>query len=334
MASAQNLKVLSRDEIFSKEPEWRVPGGSKYFSMYSSVFGGVVTDPALMVLPVDDHMVHRGDGIFEAFKCVNGYIYNLGAHLARLQKSAELISLNLPFDLDTIRKIIIETVAIGGVRDCMIRVFVSRGLGGFDCAPKECPKSNLYVIAMEAWTTPEYFYTEGVSAITSKIPVKPAFFAQVKSCNYLPNVLVDMEAEQNKAEFAIMVDPEGYLAEAATENVAIVNEEKIFMYPKFDHILKGTSLLRGAQLAKDLIKAGDLKGISQVNISRENAYKSSEMLLFGTGPNVLPIVKYDGKPIGTGKPGSVFRRLAELFQKDVKENKKVLTPCHRYYHLL
>jgi len=303
MASAQNLKVLSRDEIFSKEPEWRVPGGSNYFSMYSSVFGGVVTDPVLMVLPVDDHMVHRGDGIFEAFKCVNGYIYNLGAHLARLQKSAELISLNLPFDLDTIRKIIIETVAIGGVRDCMIRLFVSRGLGGFDCAPKECPKSNLYVIAMEAWTAPDYFYTEGVSAITSKIPVKPAFFAQVKSCNYLPNVLVDMEAEQNKAEFAIMVDPEGYLAEAATENVAIVNEEKIFMYPKF-------------------------------NISREKAYKSSEMLLFGTGPNVLPIVKYDGKPIGTGKPGPVFRRLRELFQKDVKENKKVLTPCHRYYHLL
>ncbi len=327
MASTQNLKVLSRDEIFSKEPEWRVPGGSKYFSMYSSAFGGVVTDPALMVVPMDDHMMHRGDGIFEAFKCVNGYIYNLEAHLERLQRSAKFISLNLPFDLDTIRRIIIETVAMGGVRNCMVRVFVSRGLGGFDCAPKECPKSNLYVIAMEAWTAPEYFYTEGVSAITSRIPVKPAFFAQVKSCNYLPNVLVAMEAEKNKADFAIVLDPQGYLAEAATENVSIVSEEKIFMYPKFDHMLKGTSLLRGVELAKELIKTGDLKGISQANISRQDAYKSSEMLLFGTGPNVLPIVKYDGKAIGTGKPGPVFRRLAELFQKDVKENKKVLTPC-------
>lgn len=327
MASTQNLKVLSRDEIFSKEPEWRAPGGSKYFSMYSSAFGGVVTDPALMVVPMDDHMMHRGDGIFEAFKCVNGYIYNLEAHLERLQRSAKFISLNLPFDLDTIRHIVIETVAMGGVRDCMVRVFVSRGLGGFDCAPKECPKSNLYVIAMEAWTAPEYFYTEGVSAITSRIPVKPAFFAQVKSCNYLPNVLVAMEAEKNKADFAIVLDSQGYLAEAATENVSIVSEEKIFMYPKFDHMLKGTSLLRGVELAKELIKTGDLKEISQANISRQDAYKSSEMLLFGTGPNVLPIVKYDGKAIGTGKPGLVFRRLAELFQKDVKENKKVLTPC-------
>lgn len=327
MVSTQNLRVLSRDEIFSKKPGWRTPGSSKYFSMYSSVFGGVVTDPSLMVVPMDDHMVHRGDGIFEAFKCVNGYIYNLGAHLKRLQRSAQLISLSLPFDLDTIRRIIIETVAIGRVRDCMIRVFVSRGLGGFGCAPKECSRSNLYVIAMEAWTTPEYFYTEGVPAITSKIPVKPAFFSQVKSCNYLPNVLMDMEAEENKAEFAIVLDPEGNLAEAATENVAIVSKAKIFMYPKFDHMLKGTSLLRGVELAQELIKSGDLKGISQRNISRQEAYESREMLLFGTGPNVLPIVKYDGRTIGTGKPGPVFRRLAELFQKDVKENQEVLTPC-------
>jgi len=294
--------------------------------MYSSVFGGVVTDPALMVVSLDDHMVHRGDGIFEAFKCVKGYIYNLDAHLDRLERSTELILLDMPFDLQTIKQIIIETVVIGGVKDCMVRVFVSRGLGGFDCAPKECHKSNLYVIALEAWTAPERFYTKGVSAMTSKIPVKPAFFAQVKSCNYLPNALVDLEAERNRANFAIMLDPQGYVAEAATENVAIVTEQKIFMYPKFDHILKGTSLLRGVELAKDLIKMGDLKRISQTNISRQEAYKSSEMLLFGTGPNVLPIVKYDGKPIGTGKPGPVFHWLSKLFQKDITENKKILTP--------
>ncbi len=327
MAGTQNLRVLSRDEIFSKGSGWRSPGGSRYFSMYSSVFGGVVTDPSLMVVPVDDHMVHRGDGIFEAFKCVNGYIYNLEAHLERLQRSAKFISLTLPFDLDTLRKIIIETVAMGRVKNCTVRVFISRGLGGFDCAAKECPESNLYVMAIEAWTAPEYFYTEGVSAITSRIPVKADFFAQVKSCNYLPNVLVNMEAEQNEVDFSIMVDPQGYLAEAATENVAIVSKDKVFMYPKFDHILKGTSLLRGVELAKRLMKTGDLREISQANISRDEAYKSSEMLVFSTGPNVLPIIKYDGKTIGTGKPGPVFHRLTELFQKDMKENKEVLTPC-------
>lgn len=326
MTLTQYLKVLSKEEIFQRASRWRDPGGSKYFSMYSSVFGGIVKDPALMVIPLDDHMVHRGDGIFEAFKCVEGNIYNLDAHLKRLQRSADSISLRLPFNLENIKQIVIQTVAMGGVRNCTVRGFVSRGLGGFDCAPEECHKSNLYVITLEPWEAPEYFYTRGVSAITSKIPVKPPFFSQVKSCNYLPNVLVEMEAEKNKVDFAITLDPQGNLAEGATENVAVVNKEKTFIYPQFDYILEGTSLLRGAELAEDLIKTGHVKGISQKDISREKAYEASEMLLFSTGPDVLPVVEYDGKKIGTGKPGSVFRRLKELFQKDVRENKKILTP--------
>jgi len=205
----------------------------------------------------------------------------------------------LPFDLPTIKQIIVETVAIAGKKDCMVRVFVSRGLGGFDCAPGECHKSNLYVVVVEAWDCPEYFYTKGVSAITSKIPIKPSFFARVKSCNYLPNALVDMEAEENGVDFAITLDEEGNLAEGATENVAVVTKEKVFMYPEFDRILKGT---------------------------QKKAYESSEMLIFSTGPDVVPVVSYDGRPIGSGKPGPVFRKLLELFQRDVKENKNILTP--------
>jgi len=324
--ASRDLKILSKDEIFSEKPKWRDPARSKYFSMYSSVFGGVVTDPALMVIPLDDHMVHRGDGIFEAFKCVNGYIYNLDAHLERLQRSAKFISLELPFDLDTIKKIVVDTVAAGGVRDCIVRLFVSRGIGGFDCAPKECYKSNLYVIALETWEAPEHFYTQGVCATTSKIPIKPGFFAQVKSCNYLPNVLMDMEAEKNGVDFALSLDPEGNLAEGATENVAVVSGEKVLMYPKFDHILRGTTLLRGVELAKKLVEMGDLKGISQRDIPQKEAYEASEMLIFGTGPDVLPVVRYDGKVIGKGEPGPIFHKLKELFQKDIEENKEVLTP--------
>ncbi|GAH61391.1 unnamed protein product, partial [marine sediment metagenome] len=133
-----NLKILSRNDIFLEQPKWRDPGRSNYFAMYSSVFGGVVADPALMILPMDDHLVHRGDGIFEALECVNGYLYNLDAHLSRLQRSAQLISLDLPFDLGTIKQIIMETVAIVGVKDCIVRLFISRGLGGFGPNPTEC----------------------------------------------------------------------------------------------------------------------------------------------------------------------------------------------------
>jgi len=234
---------------------------------------------------MDDHMVHRGDGIFEALECVNGCLYNLDAHLDRLQKSAQLISLDLPFNLDIIKQIIIETVAIAGVKDCIVRIFISRGLGGFSCKPTECQKSNLYVVVLKEETAPEHFYTEGASAVTSKIPIKPAFFARVKSCNYLPNALVHLEAHRNKVDFGIVLDQQGYLAEGATESVAIVSKQKIFMYPRFDNILKGTTLLRAIELAKKLTKNGDLKGISSTDISREEAYNSSEMLIFGTGIN-------------------------------------------------
>ncbi|MBC7189292.1 aminotransferase class IV [Candidatus Aerophobetes bacterium] len=326
MKDFPRLEILSKEEIFSQNPVWRQGGNVKLFSMYSSVFGGIVTDPSLMLIPLDDHMVHRGDGIFEAFKCVNGYIYNLDAHLERLCFSAKLIDLPLPFSVDTIKKIIIRTIAAGGARDCMVRVFVSRGHGGFSCSPKECQKSNLYVVCLEPWEAPERYYKEGVSVITSKIPVKPGFFARVKSCNYLPNVLVEMEAEKNKADFAIVLDPKGNIAEGATENVAIVTRDKVFVYPKFDHMLKGTTLVRGAQLAEELVKEGYLKGVSQRDISPEEAYKSAEMLIFGTGPNVLPVITYDGRTIGTGKPGPVYRKLAELFEKDIMENSVLLTP--------
>ena len=321
-----SLKVLSREDIFSQQPKWRDPGRSNYLAMFSSVFGGVVKDPALMLLPMDDHMVHRGDGIFEALECVNGYLYNLDAHLSRLKSSAGLISLNLPFDLPTIKKIIIETVAIAGAKDCIVRVFISRGLGGFSCKPTECQRSNLYVVVLKGEEVPQHFYTRGVSAVTSKVPIKPAFFARVKSCNYLPNALVHLEAHQNKVDFAIVLDQEGNLAEGATESVAVVNKKKIFMYPRLDNILKGTTLLRAVQLAQELIKNEDLRGISCTDISLEEAYTGSELLIFGTGINVVPVVTYDGKRIGSGKPGPIFRHLLELFQKDRRENKEILTP--------
>ncbi len=322
-----DLRVLSQEDIFSPRLEWRFePEVPDYFAMYSSLWGGVVKDPALMVIPLDDHMVHRGDGIFEAFKCVNGHIYNLDAHLSRLENSARLISLHLPFDLETIKEIALKTVAIAGVKDCIIRVYVSRGLGNaFSCSPVDC-RSQLYIVVLKESTPPPYYYTDGASAITSRTPTKPSFFAQAKSCNYLPNALAHLEAHEKGADFAIMLDQQGYLAEGPTQSIAIVDHQKIFKYPKLDNTLKGTTLLRAAALAEELVKTGELKSISSSDISREEAYNSLEMFAFTVGIAVVPIVKYDEKIIGTGKPGPVFHHLSELLHRDCTENREILTP--------
>ncbi len=320
-----SLRILSRDEIFTEEPEWREPGRSKYLAMYSSVFGGVVVDPALMVIPLDDHIINRGDGIFEFFPVKNGCAYCFDAHLARLERSAEIISLDLPFDIATIRQIVLETIAISGAKDCGVRLFVSRGLGDFACDPTTPKKSLFYVIVLGI-SPRSGIPPEGVSAITTHVPLKLGFYAQAKTTCYVLNALVRLEAHQNKARFGIWYDQEGHLTEASTENVAIVSQEKIFKYPRFEHMLKGTGLIRGVELVKELVRSGELRGISQTDITQYEVYESLEMFILGSGA-VIPVVKYDGRTIGTGKPGSVFHRLWELFQKDVAEGpSEVRTP--------
>lgn len=322
-----SIKILSRDDIFTEAPEWRRPGASNYAAMYSSVFGGIVTDPALMVMPLDDHIINRGDGIFEYFDVVNGFVYNFEAHLARFERSAGLISLDLPFDMDTIRAITLETLAVSGAKDCGVRLFLSRGFGDFGCDPTTPKKSLFYVVViLKSFEIPPQTYTEGVTAITTHVPLKPGFYAQVKSTCYLLNALVDLEARRNNADYGIWYDHEGHLTESSTENVAIVSREGILKYPRFDHMLKGTTLLRAAELAKGLVAGGTLKGVSQTDITQQQVYDSSEMLILTSAFFVVPVVKYDGKAIGAGKPGPVFHQLAGLIQKDKTENREVLTP--------
>ena len=316
-----SLKILSRDEIFSSAPKWREPGASNYLAMYSSVFGGVVTVPALMVMPLDDHVINRGDGIFEYFSVDNGHAYCMELHMSRLKKSAEMISLPLPFDIDTIRQITLETIAISGAKSCGVRMFVSRGIGDFACDPTTTTSSQLYVIVLKKRiedTTPPRMLTEGVSAITTHVPLKPGFYAQVKSTDYLLNALVALEAHRNGADFGVWFDHDGHMTESSTENVVIVTQDGVLKYPSFARMLKGTGLLRGVQLAKDLVAGGELTGICQTDITQHEVYESAETMMMSSGM-VLSIVKFDGRTIGSGKPGPVALRLTELFKKDMTQ---------------
>ncbi len=324
-----NLKVLSRDDIFAGAPKWREPGATSYLAMYSSVFGGVVTDPALMLVPVDDHVINRGDAIFEYFPVVNGRAYCFESHMTRLRRSAEIISLNLPFDTDTLKQTILETVGISGAKDCGVRIFVTRGMGDFACDPTTPKKSELYVVVLrkQVWENfPTRFLTEGATAMTTHVPLKMGFFAQVKTTDYVLNALVDLEAHRANVDFGIWFDQNGYMSESSTENVVIVTQDGTLKYPTFEHMLKGTGLMRGVQLAAELVKSGELKGIVQTNITRYEVQEASE--LFGmTSGSVMPMVKFDGRTIGSGKPGPVALKLAKLFEKDLKEGPaEVRTP--------
>jgi branched-chain amino acid aminotransferase len=302
------------------------PYHQNYLAMYSSVLGGVVTDPFLMTVPVDDHMVHRGDGIFEAFKCVNGNIYNLAAHLERLERSARAVYLTLPASLERITELVVGTIRIAGARDCLIRLFVSRGPGGFTTNPYECPSSQIYIVACNPSSYPEEQSTEGVFIKSSSVPVKKSFFANIKSCNYLPNVLMKKEAVDAGVQYTVSIDENGFLGEGSTENIGLVMPNRTLKFPRFARILKGTTVTRVAELAESLVADGKLEQVMFEDITLNEAYSGAEILLFGTTFDILPAVIFDGHAIGSGRPGEVYRLLRELLTQDIESNTALHTP--------
>jgi 4-amino-4-deoxychorismate lyase len=279
-----------------------------------------------MVLPLDDHMVHRGHAVFDTAALAGGMLYQLDPHLGRLLKSAEMARIPLPFAPADLRQIILDTAAASGKRDAAVRYWLSAGPGGFALGPKECVRSSFYVIVFKAEAYPESYYTEGMSVVTSKIPIKPPFFARVKSTNYLPNVLVVIEAQELGADNGIFLDGRGMVAESSNMNVAFVTKDRVFRHPRFDAILSGITVQRVLHLARRLIEQGILNNVVVADVPLEEARAASEMMLLGSTIKVAPVVRWDGQPIGDGKPGPIARRLLQLWQEDVRKATDQLVP--------
>ena len=306
------------------------PWHDNYLAMYSTHWQGFVTDPYLMMVPIDDHLVHRGDGVFDVFRCVDGRIYQLEAHLERLERSAKAISLDLPPQYAQVREIVkallVKALALKDVQNnCIIRIILSRGPGGFSTNPMECPSSHMYINVIRYRPPPKKYYQEGISTLTSKVPVKEAYFANIKSCNYLPNVLMSMEAVKAGHSFAIGLDDSHGLAEGATENVAILTKDGILKFPPFDRTLAGITATRVSELAEKLVAENRIKHVDFDRIPLEEVYQSQEMMLVGTSINILPVVRHDGRKIGKGVPGPVYAELSSLLKRDMRDNTELLT---------
>ncbi|MBM4144118.1 MAG: hypothetical protein FJ225_11090 [Lentisphaerae bacterium] len=304
----------------------RKPYHDNYYAMYSSVFGGVVTDPVLMLVPADDHVVHRGDGIFETCKCVDGSIYNMAAHLRRLEESAARLAFALPWAAEEMSRLAVETVRAGGRRDCCVRIIVARGPGSFGVNPRECARPALYIIVYRLGPPFMTAHPGGARAVTSTVPPKPGFFASVKSCNYLPNAIMAMEAADAGADFALGYDERGCLAEGATENVGIVTPGRELVFPEPNRLLRGTTVMRVAELAAPLVRSGALAGVAFRDIPRAEAERAAELLIVGTTRDVVAVVEWDGRPVGNGKPGPVQQALNRLLTEEIRGNRALLTP--------
>ncbi len=314
----EKTPVLTSDEAIAGLRRSVHAKVGNFYAMYSCILGGIVTNPALMVLPLDDHMVHRGHAVFDTATLTHGMLYQLDPHLDRLIKSAAGARIALPFPRQRLRQIILETAAASRKQDGSVRYWLSAGPGGYGLGPAECVGSSFYVIIFKQEAYPESYYRQGIRLITSQVPIKPPLFARIKSTNYLPNVLVVLEAKDRGADNGIFIDERGMVAESSNMNVAFVDRDRIFRHPPFDAILSGITIQRVLDFAQRLVRQDALSAVRIGAIPIAEGREAAEMMLVGSSIKVAPVVEWDGQKIGDGKPGPVTQRLLEMWHEDTR----------------
>jgi 4-amino-4-deoxychorismate lyase len=324
MSVSTPLQILAPDQVLAALRAMRERQPVKFSAFYSSQLGGVVTDPALMVLPFDDHMVHRGHGIFDTAALVAGRIYDLEAHLDRFLASAERSKLTLAGSRAEMRDIIIRTAAVSSVRDGSIRYWLSSGPGNLDLTPAAGAVPGFFVMIFGGLSYPARWYSEGLKVMTTTYPIKPPLYAITKATNYLPNVLMQMEAKAAGMDNGVFIDEEGFVGESSNMNVAFVTADNVLRHPRFVRVLAGCTSLRLLELAQTLVTSGVLAGVEVGDIRVADARAAREMVLLGSSIKVAPIVEWDGQPIGNGTPGPVSRALLDLLENDMRSSDRLI----------
>lgn len=305
-------------EIGNEELYWeRVrtlprPGEGNFLAFYDHRLGAVFTNPRLMLIPLDDHLVHRGDGVFEAMRFEDGAIYQLDEHVGRLMRSAAAIDLPCPVSPVALGGLVRQVCVVSAAAEGNVLVFLGRGPGGFTLDTRECPEPSLYVVVKRFPRKPESFWVDGVSAVRTRIPAKQGWMSQIKSVNYLPNVLMKKDAVDRGADYPLCFDAEGFLAEGSTENAVLVDREGVFVVPELRNALMGTTLKRAMNLAAAFMP------VATRPVPEEELYACREIILLGTSIDAVGVVRYNDTPVGDGRPGPVARRLRELLVADRK----------------
>jgi branched-chain amino acid aminotransferase len=259
---------------------------------------------------VFDHGFLYGDGVFEGIRAYNGRIFRLKEHLDRLYDSAKTIDLHPPITKEEMTEAICETLRRNNLTDAYIRPIITRGVGDLGLDPRKCPKASVVIIAVSWGAMYGDLYEKGLKAVTVSVRRNPAecLPPNVKSLNYLNNILAKIEANYKGGDEAIFFDTNGYISEGSGDNLYIVKNGEI-VTPATLNNLRGITRMVVLEIAKSL-------GITvkEQNIGYFDLYTADEMICTGTAAEVAPITWVDGRTIGSGKPGPVTRQLMAAFK--------------------
>lgn len=261
---------------------------------------------------VFDHGFLYGDGVFEGIRAYNGKVFMLDEHLDRLYDSAKSIWLTIPLTKEQLKEAILQTLRANKLKDAYIRVVVSRGEGDLGLDPRKCPKPNIVIITDKIELFPEELYERGIEMVTVSVRRNSpqALNPNIKSLNYLNNILAKIEAINAGKPEGLMLTLDGYVAEGTGENIFIVKRGELFTPPAYMGILKGITRQVVMQLAKE-------EGIPvhEVVLTLHDVYTADECFITGTAAEIVPVVKLDGRVIGDGVPGPITKTLIQKFRQ-------------------
>lgn len=259
---------------------------------------------------VFDHGLLYGDGVFEGIRAYNGRVFLLDAHLERLWDSAKAIALEMPISRAKMSAAVCETCRANRVRDGYIRLVVTRGVGSLGLNPYLCKKPQTIIIAGSIQLYPEELYRTGMAVVTvgTHRNMTEAVNPRIKSLNYLNNVLAKIEGINAGVMECILLNPQGYVAEASGDNVFIVKGRRLITPHPWCGALKGITRDAVMGLA---VEAG--YEVREDVLTRYDLYTADEAFLTGTAAEIIGVTNIDRRRIGDGKPGAVTRDLAARF---------------------
>lgn len=264
------------------------------------------------VVSVFDHGLLYGDGVFEGIRSYGSLVFKLSEHVDRLFESAHTLMLKIPMTKAEVSKAVIETLQANNLSDAYIRLVVTRGVGDLGLDPRKCKVATIFIIADKIALYPKEYYERGLTLAT--VPTvrnhPEALNPQLKTLNYLNNILAKIEATNAGVDEAILLNTQGYVTECTGENIFFVKGRALVTPPPYVGILKG--ITRDA-----VMKLGAEAGlhVREDVFTRHDLYTADEVFLTGTAAEIVPIAKIDNRTIGEGKPGRTTLRLMKAFRE-------------------
>ncbi|OOB79755.1 MAG: branched-chain-amino-acid transaminase [Epulopiscium sp. Nuni2H_MBin003] len=264
---------------------------------------------------VFDHGLLYGDGIFEGIRMYDNKIFKCKEHIDRLFAGAKVIMLDIPMTKTEMEEMLVTICRKNNLSNGYIRLVVTRGKGDLGLSPTKCKTATVFCIAADITLYPQQMYEDGMPIVTASQRRNKATIIdpQLKSLNYLNNILAKIEANHAGVLEALMLTHDGIVAECTGDNIFIIKDSVIYTPPIHVGILDGITRNTVIKLARELGYTVVEKEFTQYNL-----YTADECFLTGTAAEVIAVTSVDKRVIGNGICGDVTRKLLQAFKEHTK----------------